>query len=123
MMKSMSRESECSFRRLVASALILRQVSLVQIIFECGLAIIIILSVYSACSCKLFNILPTSACYRKSPAVMLIAVAHVCPHLPSGHADRRHQVLLILLQVPRVKAREAHGPCPNTVLGEVGQSM
>lgn len=55
---------------------------------------------------------------------MLTAVAHVCPRRPSGHADRRHQVLLILLLVPRVKAREAHhGPCPNTVLGEVGQSM
>lgn len=50
---------------------------------------------------------------------MLTAVAHVCPRLPSGHADRRHQVLPILLQVPRVKAREARGPCPNTVLGEV----
>lgn len=73
--------------------------------------------------CQLFNILHTSARYRKSPAVMLTAVAHVCPRRPSGHADRRHRVLLILLQVPRVKAREAHGPCPNTVLGEVGQSM
>ncbi len=94
------------FRLFEDSAVILHGVSLVQIVSESGLSVIIFLFVNSAsCSFKLFNILHTSACYRRSPAVMLTAVAHVCPHRPKGHADRRHQVPLILLQVPKVKAR------------------